>query len=48
MDFDGGLGMLEVTFLHIQPLLSVKTEEVVINQSNYQKGLQCTLIEQMM
>jgi len=31
--------MLEVTFLHIQPLLSDKIEEVVINQSDYQKGL---------
>lgn len=39
MSFDMGLGMLEVTFLHIQPLLSVKFEEVVMNQSNYQKGL---------
>jgi hypothetical protein len=39
--------MLEVTLLHIQPLLSVKFEEVVTNLSNYQKGVSCTLIEQM-
>ena len=39
MGFDRGLGMLEVTFFHIQPLLSVKFGEVAINQSNYQKGL---------
>lgn len=47
MGFDRGLDMLEVTLLHIQPLLSVKFEEVVTNLSNYQKGVSCTLIEQM-